>query len=221
MRSWRMDDMWARILRTGPSQGLHDADGSNHRQRLRRARQACNRAAFASPPTTYLQSVTPKLATLPAANLVGPCVMRTWPHRALLAIVLGDHSFMIIVRDTRWILLAHPRRLSNSSCVCACVSASSARVSSCWGTHRGTEEASGACRACPVIWVGQKYVLQVVKVVDGGMLPQALHSSDASSLHHTHTHATEYLRWDVRRKALMEVVRELDADILCLQVWSL
>lgn len=27
----------------------------------------------------------------------------------------------------------------------------------------------------------------------------------------------EYLRWDVRRKALMEVVRELDADILCLQ----
>ena len=28
---------------------------------------------------------------------------------------------------------------------------------------------------------------------------------------------TEYLRWDVRRKALMEVVRELDADILCLQ----
>ena len=27
----------------------------------------------------------------------------------------------------------------------------------------------------------------------------------------------EHLRWDVRRKALMEVVRELDADILCLQ----
>lgn len=85
-----MGDVWARILRTGPIQDLQDADGSNHRQRLRRARQACNRAASASPPTTYLQSVTPKLATLPAANLVGPCVMRTWPHRALLAIVLGD-----------------------------------------------------------------------------------------------------------------------------------
>jgi len=28
---------------------------------------------------------------------------------------------------------------------------------------------------------------------------------------------TDYLRWDTRRKALMEVVRELDADILCLQ----
>lgn len=25
------------------------------------------------------------------------------------------------------------------------------------------------------------------------------------------------MRWDVRRRALMEVVRELDADILCLQ----
>jgi len=39
-------------------------------------------------------------------------------------------------------------RLSSSSCVCACVRAASARVSSCRGTHRGTEEASGACRTC-------------------------------------------------------------------------
>lgn len=42
------------------------------------------------------------------------------------------------------------------------------------------------------------------------LLPQCVSSDNMP-------YCTEYLRWDVRRKALMEVVRELDADILCLQ----
>ena len=44
----------------------------------------------------------------------------------------------------------------------------------------------------------------------GLLLPQCVSSDNMP-------YCTEYLRWDVRRKALMEVVRELDADILCLQ----
>jgi hypothetical protein len=75
-------------------------------------------------------------------------------YEEIMMIVVDTRCILVV--DTRWILLVQPRRLYSSSCVCACLSAASARVSSCRGSQRN--RFSNRCLQ-NATWIGQKYVV--------------------------------------------------------------